>query len=189
MASPWIPRRGVKRSIGDGHVNFINIRVLGVYIDETRLNCTACKEVLPKEFITLQCYHSACVNCMQKCVKDGKFLCPLCRQTTQQTQTNHRDPILLEVLRNYPRVVPCGRTCTGCDVASEHINTCIECTKVKHADLQKEYDALKTQFAVITGKNESVEESNARIRDELQKYEKKYGNLPDEDTDSDIDSF
>lgn len=116
-------------------------------------------------------------------MKDGKFSCPLCRQPTPQT--NYQDPILLEVLRNYPRVAPCGRICRGCDVASEHINTCIECTKVKHADLHKEYDALKTQLSVITGKISSVEDSNVRIRDELQKYVTKYGHLPDEDTETD----
>jgi hypothetical protein len=170
----WITRR-TKRRLAPK--KSIYIRVLGAYIDidESVLQCGVCKELLPSDFVTLECHHSTCMDCIKKCVVDAEFACPTCRQTTKHL--NYKDPILYSVLRTYPRVAPCGAPCDGCDAFAEHTKSCIGCATSKQTDLQAEYDALKKHTNAVMTDFTTLEESNALVRHELGRYVDTYGAL------------
>ena len=161
----WISRR-VRRRL-DEENNSVYIQALGVYVDVVKLQCGACKELLPREFITMPCFHSACLVCIKKCVKDDEYSCPTCRQNTRQI--NYQDPILLALLRRYPRKVPCGLIINGCDAAADHTEVCVMCSKATLAELQNEYEALKKSNDAMQAKLVMLEESNTLLREELSK--------------------
>lgn len=185
MSTSWIPRRGVKRS--HPTKKSIYIQVLGAYIDidESVLQCGACTELLPRDFITMKCRHSTCITCIQKCVKNEEFVCPTCRHTTKTL--GYKDPILSEVLRTYPRVVPCGVVCDGCDCSAEHVKSCVACGRVKLDELQAEFDAIKKNNDAMKAKLVMYEDSNGILRQELNRYNVLYGALGDE-AESEVES-
>lgn len=180
----WVQRR-TKRSKIKHVKTSIFIRVLDAYVDieESAVQCAACKEVLHRDFCTMPCKHSSCTECIRKCFKDEVYSCPTCREKTQDIQ--YQDPILKEVLRVYPRSVPCGHVCDGFDSADEHIKTCLGCARAKHMELQREYDALKLHTDAISTKAAMVEEANSLLREELKKYTDMYGEI-EEESDTEI---
>jgi hypothetical protein len=155
----------VRRRLEDNKT--VYVQSLGVNVDVVRMQCGACKELLARDFITMPCFHSACLQCIQKCIKDDQYSCPTCRQKTRHI--NYQDPILLALLRTYPRTVPCGLIINGCDAAADHTNVCVQCSKASLAELRNEYEALKKTNDATQAKLVMLEESNTLLREELSK--------------------
>lgn len=174
----WISRR-VRRRLNEDNKS-VYIQVLGVNVDVDRMQCAACKELLARDFVTMPCFHSACLQCIRKCMKDDEYLCPTCRYKT--SPNNYQDPILLALLRSYPRTVPCGLIINGCDAAADHTNVCVQCSHANLAELRKEYEALKKTNDATQAKLVMLEESNTLLREELSKSVRVNESESEEDT-------
>jgi hypothetical protein len=175
MEANWIPRRNRPNNRNTVYIHSLHTTV---DIDEYEVTCGGCNKLLDEHFITMPCYHSTCVKCLHL-EGDSTHTCPKCK--TRAPITDHKDPVIDEVMKNYPRTVPCGITCNGWIGAKEHELLCIVCSKLVNKDLEFENASLKLGI-INQGKYiKTLENSNEVLQKELQKYILKYGPIIDEE--------
>lgn len=176
MEANWIPRRN--RTKNTRNTIYIHSLHTTIEIDEYEITCGVCNKLLDEHFVTMPCYHSTCVKCLEL-EEDSSYTCPKCK--TKATITAHKDPVIDEVMKNYPRIVPCGITCNGWVGAKEHEQLCILCSKLVNKDLEFEIASLKFSNTNQENHIKTLETSNEILQKELQKYIIKYGPIVEEE--------
>jgi hypothetical protein len=133
--------------LGGSRPVYLPVLKATVIIDEYLVTCGACKSLLPEDFVTMTCNHSSCTQCLGDM---EEYQCPKCMK--REPATTHKDPIVNEIMKTYPRRVPCGTVCTGWMGASYHYETCISCANLKISQMSQNIRALRNTIKMLTSK-------------------------------------
>lgn len=144
---------------------------LDVHVDVCTdlLSCSACKSILPLNFITYQCKHRFCSSCaVDKCAE--------CSATDRLPI----DPVIFEALKTTTRVAPCGQEIHDAMTYFWHIKTCVKC--LQHMVQSQHKIALTMKSQVLTMKRtiSALEETNQRLKNVTSEQIRKYEALKEE---------
>lgn len=126
-------------------------------------------DYLDAKFVTYMCDHSIC----SKCEPRLKKRCAACR-FDNSAHDNKQDPWMLAAVLTLPRLMSCGVSVVGLDVADSHRKTCVRCMVIRYEELEKECNSHKEAHQRLESENTELATIINTTRDQVEEYKEGY---------------